>query len=147
MLAAGELRVESGPELQQGGDAPVDGDLARAWRQRAADQLQERGLAGAVSPDDADRLAPMDVKVQCAQCLEVPVPAIAMPGIEQLKQPMVRLAIQREGLRQPANPDRDVRETLRIPCVLRGTTPNRASTRPRTEERRVGNEYSRHVRI
>src|SRR3546814_11389525 len=68
ILAAGELRVESGPELQQGGDAPVDGDLARAWRQRAADQLQERGLAGAVSPDDADRLAPMDVEVQCAQC-------------------------------------------------------------------------------
>src|SRR3546814_8810886 len=99
MRAAGELRVESGPERQQGGDAPVDGDLARAWRQRAADQLQERGLAGAVSPDDADRLAPMDVKVQCAQCLEVPVPAIAMPGIEQLKQPMVRLAIHREGLR------------------------------------------------
>src|SRR3546814_7963733 len=64
--------------------------------QRAADQLQERGLAGAVSPDDADRLAPMDVKVQCAQCLEVPVPAIAMPGIEQLKQPMVRLARSEE---------------------------------------------------
>src|SRR3546814_9248999 len=92
----------------------VDGDLARAWRQRAADQLQERGLAGAVSPDDADRLAPMDVEVQCAQCLEVPVPAIAMPGIEQLKQPVVRLAIDREGLRQPANPDRDVRAHPRI---------------------------------
>src|SRR3546814_8928230 len=72
----------------------------------------------------------MDVKVQCAQCLEVPVPAIAMPGIEQLKQPMVRLAIHREGLRQPANPDRDVRAHLRIPCVLRGTTTNRASSRP-----------------
>src|SRR3546814_9837740 len=100
--------------------------------QRAADQLQERGLAGAVSPDDADRLAPMDVKVQCAQCLEVPVPAIAMPGIDQLKQPMLRLAIHREGLRQTANPDRDVRAHLRIPCVLRGTMPNRASSRQAT---------------
>src|SRR3546814_16804664 len=71
----------------------------------------------------------MDVKVQCAQCLEVPVPAIAMPGIEQLKQPMVRLAIHREGLRQSANPDRAVRAHKRIPCVLRGTPTNRASSR------------------
>src|SRR3546814_11209166 len=86
----------------------VDGDLARTWRQRAADQLQERGLAGAVSPDDADRLAPRDVEVQCAQCLEVPVPAIAMPGIEQLNKQVVRLAIEREGLRQPATTARAI---------------------------------------
>src|SRR3546814_10015956 len=72
----------------------------------------------------------MDVEVQRAQCLEVPVPAIAVPGIEQLKQPVVRLAIDREGLRQPANPDRDVRAHPRTPCVLRGTTTNRASSRP-----------------
>src|SRR3546814_14447976 len=72
----------------------------------------------------------MYVEVQFAQCLEVPVPAIAMPGIEQLKQPVVRLAIDREGLRQPANPDRDVRAHPRIPCVLRGTTTNRASSLP-----------------
>src|SRR3546814_13599309 len=72
----------------------------------------------------------MDVEVQGAQCLEVPVQAIAMPGIEQLKQPVVRLAIDREGLRQPANPDRDVRAHPRIPCVLRGTTTTRPSSRP-----------------
>src|SRR3546814_10987773 len=46
ILAAGELRVESGPELQQGGDAPVDGDLARDWRQRPAAPRPEKRRVG-----------------------------------------------------------------------------------------------------
>ena len=45
VLAAGELRIEAGAEFEQGGDPPVDLDLARRGCQRAADDLQQRGLA------------------------------------------------------------------------------------------------------
>src|SRR3546814_3708943 len=65
ILAAGELRVESGPELQQGGDAPVDGDLARAWRQRAADQLQERGLRSEEHTSELQSLMRISYAVFC----------------------------------------------------------------------------------
>ena len=51
VLAAGELRVEPGAELEQRRDAPADLDAADAGLDDPADQLQERRLAGAVSPD------------------------------------------------------------------------------------------------
>jgi hypothetical protein len=55
VLAAGEIRIEARPKLQQCRNPSVDQDLAFRWRQRAAQQLQQRGLARPVASDDADR--------------------------------------------------------------------------------------------
>src|SRR6266540_6848816 len=50
ILAPGELGVEAAAQLQQGGDAAIDGCLAFGGRQRPGDDLQQRALAAAVTP-------------------------------------------------------------------------------------------------
>ena len=71
VLAAGELGVESGAELEQRGDAPALADDARRRAQDAGDHLQQRGLARAVVPDQAERRALGDVERDVAQRPEV----------------------------------------------------------------------------
>ena len=53
VLAAGDLRVEAGAELDQRRDAPVDAIRARWSAADAGDALEHRALAGAVAADDA----------------------------------------------------------------------------------------------
>src|SRR5205823_14260740 len=67
VLAAGELRFESGAELQQRHDAAApDGDSIR-WRDDCGRDAEQRRLAGAVRADDADRLAASDRERYVAQ--------------------------------------------------------------------------------
>ncbi len=71
VLATGEVRVESRTELEQRGDAPALLDRARRRLDDAADDLQQRALAGAVVPDQADRAAGADVETDVAERPEV----------------------------------------------------------------------------
>jgi hypothetical protein len=57
VLPTGKLQVETGSQFEQCGHAAVDRDIARGGSQCSANDLQKCGLAGAVAPDDADRLA------------------------------------------------------------------------------------------
>ena len=57
VLAAGELRVEARSDLEQAADAAANLDAARGRRGDAREDLEQRRLAGAVSPDDAEHLA------------------------------------------------------------------------------------------
>jgi hypothetical protein len=60
VLAAGELGVEAGAELEEGGDAAVDLERAGGDGERAGDELEQGGFAGAVATDDAGGLAAAD---------------------------------------------------------------------------------------
>ena len=55
VLAAGDLRVEAGAELDQRRDAAVDVHRAAGRLRDAGDELQQRALAGPVAADDAER--------------------------------------------------------------------------------------------
>ena len=54
----GDLRVESGAELEQRGEAARDGDGPARRPHDAGEQLEQRRLAGAVRPDDARATRP-----------------------------------------------------------------------------------------
>jgi hypothetical protein len=58
VLAPRDLRVEAGAELDEGRDLAVHRELPGRRFEKAGDELQERRLAAAVRPDDAERLAP-----------------------------------------------------------------------------------------
>ena len=70
VLAAGDLGMKAGAELDQRRDAAVDRDRARRRPADAGDQLQHRALAGAVATDDAERLAGGDVERHALQRFE-----------------------------------------------------------------------------
>ena len=67
VLAAGELRMESGPHLEQRADAPVDVDVAGGRRGHAGDHLEQRALARAVATDEPDDLPLADLARHVAQ--------------------------------------------------------------------------------
>src|SRR5690606_23497684 len=90
-------------------------DLPRAWRQRAADDLQERRLARAVAPDDAHDLAAAHVERDVVQGLEIPVIVARTqpqrppePGQDELPQSMARAFIALVRLRHAPDGDGDV---------------------------------------
>ena len=60
VVAAGELRVEAGAGRDQAGDPAAGEHLAGVGPHHAVDQLEQRALAGAVEPHQADRLALLD---------------------------------------------------------------------------------------
>src|SRR5262249_34342913 len=62
VLAARELGVEAGADLQEGGEAAAEPRRAGGGLDDAAEDLQEGRLAGAVAADDADDLAPGDLE-------------------------------------------------------------------------------------
>lgn len=80
VFAAGELGVEAGAELEEGGDAAVDLDGTRGRRERAGDELEQGGFAGAVAADDARGLAAADFEGDVAQGVEIAVAASGAVG-------------------------------------------------------------------
>src|SRR6266536_1108719 len=60
VLAAGDLGMKPGAELEQSGEPAAHGDRARSRPENARQELQERGLARAVRSDDAHRFPRRD---------------------------------------------------------------------------------------
>ncbi len=60
VLFPGQLRIESRSEIDERGDAAVHGELPRSGNDEPGEESQERGLAAAVVPDDAERLSGAD---------------------------------------------------------------------------------------
>jgi hypothetical protein len=71
VLAPGELAVKPEAELEQRSGPAPDHDASRGRRHHACDQAQERALAGAVSSDHADRLAPRHFERDVPQRFEL----------------------------------------------------------------------------
>jgi hypothetical protein len=59
--------VEPGADLDQRAHAPADLQFPGRRREDPGEELQKRRLAGAVRPDDPERLARMHVEVDVAQ--------------------------------------------------------------------------------
>src|SRR5437667_175491 len=57
VLAPGELGVKAGADFEQAADAAAELDAAFGGRGDSADDLEERGFAGAIGADDADDFA------------------------------------------------------------------------------------------
>src|SRR5213596_2698179 len=51
VLAAGQVRMESGADLEQRCDAAADPRLAGGWFGDSAEDLEQRALAGAIAAD------------------------------------------------------------------------------------------------
>src|SRR5262252_1514625 len=62
VLAAGEIGVKAGGDLDQRADAPVDRHLAARRPENLRQQLQDRRLAGTIRSDDAERLTGPDLE-------------------------------------------------------------------------------------
>ena len=64
VLAAGEVGMEAGAELEQRGQPAAHAHLAGGRREDAGDALEQRRLARPVVAEDADRLALLDHQVE-----------------------------------------------------------------------------------
>ena len=70
VVATGELRLKSGPELQQRREAAANMDLARRRLQDAADALEQGRLARSVVADESHGLVRVDRETDVLQCVE-----------------------------------------------------------------------------
>ena len=60
VLPSGHLPFEARGELEEGGDAAIDGDLPFGREADSGDHLEDGGLAGAVAADEGDRFTGHD---------------------------------------------------------------------------------------
>ena len=139
VLDAGEVGAEARTDLEQRADAAVDADVAFAGWVDARDQLQQRRLAAAVLPHDAERLARQHVDVDAAQCPQLPLRhPLALD--QHLLQRAGRLVAQLEVPAQPAAMDRATRRPDGIRVRRQGDPRTGAAptarTPPRTDRRR-----------
>ena len=98
VLAPGELGLEAGAELEQRGDAAADGGAPAGRAEDPGDDPQERRLAGAVAPDEPDRLARLDREGDVLQRLHLACGDAAARDDELLQRPR-RLRIDEEAAR------------------------------------------------
>ncbi len=71
VLAAGQIRMEAGPQFEQGSQPTAVFDAARGGLQNPADQLEQRRFAGAVGTDQPDGRPAGDVEIDVPQRPEV----------------------------------------------------------------------------
>ena len=129
VLATRELVVETRAELEQRGHASPRDDLAPGRLQDAGDALEQRRLAAAVVPEDADRRALLDVEVDVLQSHERLVGDPAVMDDPFLQRRVV-LVVELELLRDAADLDR--RRHLRAP--RRSSPPSARTPVPRSPE-------------
>ena len=62
VLPSGEFLMKSGADLQEARDPAIDADSTLGGNGDAAQNFQQRALAGAVAADDADHFALLDAE-------------------------------------------------------------------------------------
>ena len=67
VLASGQLRVEAHTEFDERDQFALDGDRSVLRSINLRNDFQQRGLAGAVTPDDAEEIALMHLEIDIAQ--------------------------------------------------------------------------------
>ena len=70
IFTACEFGIETGPQLQQGGQTPIHSHLAMARLQGAGDNLQQGRFTRTVSADDADGLPSPKLQIERAESVE-----------------------------------------------------------------------------
>ena len=97
VLAAGELHVEAGPELEQGRDPTVHRGPALLGPEDAGHALQQGALARPVRADDAERLARRHLELDALERPELSV--LGAPSLEDGGlQVLVLLLVETEAL-------------------------------------------------
>ena len=66
--------MKAGPDLEQAGDAAAQHDAALGRLGDAAQDLEQRALAGAIAADDADDLALLDLEADVLAAPRTPRP-------------------------------------------------------------------------
>ena len=104
VLTAGEVRMESGAQLEERRDAAAGLDATRRRRDDPGHDPQQRRLTGAVAADEADRLTGLDRQRDVAQRLHV---AGTKPPArdEDVLQRALRLRIHAEHPRDAIDDD------------------------------------------
>ncbi len=97
VVAAGELRVEAGPELEDRSDVPARLQRAAGGAGHAAEKLEQGALPGAVLADDADGLSAGHLEGHFLQGRE---DGVAAPAREELDQAVDGARIDLVLLRQ-----------------------------------------------
>ena len=133
VLAPAELGAEARAQFEDGRDAAVRRHAAGGGLQRAADDLQQRRLAGAVAADDADGLAAPDVEADVGERREFPV-ILALAAGEELLQPVARRRVEAVVLRRPLRRGRRGQRTSAKPsrACWKSARPSHATARPPT---------------
>ena len=98
VVPAAEFGVKSSAQFQQRRDAPVDIDRAGGGVQNPRDHLQERALAGAILPDDAERLAALHLKTDIVKRPEILV-ALQTVQRQQFLEAVARRVVDRVTFR------------------------------------------------
>ena len=116
VLAAGQLGVEAGAELDQRDDAARHLDTAARRPRHARDQLQQRRLAGAVRSDDAEARAFRDLEADVAEREHRRVDPSARGAVDVVLAPAQAIERRRDQIdnrsrSSGAIPLRDVIET------------------------------------
>ena len=104
VLAAAEVGVEAGAELEQRADPAADGDAPGRRLDDPGDQPQQRRLAGAVAADEADGLTGLDRERDVVERLDV-LRVGAAAEDEQLLQAARLVCVNAEAARDPVDPD------------------------------------------
>jgi hypothetical protein len=76
VLAAGQVLVEAGGDLDERAGAAADFTASQRRRQNPVEQLEDGGLAGAVRADDRQRLAGRDAERDVADGPELRLPQV-----------------------------------------------------------------------
>src|SRR5437016_3530109 len=128
VFQAGKLRIESGPELQQGGDPALVPDGAVGGLERAGDDLQQSGFAAAVRPDDSSRGPRFDLKTDILQRPEFTV-TLPEPARKHLLQAIAWMVIHSILLGNAFNAERSVHVVFEIGSVVERLRTERKSVK------------------
>ena len=101
VLAAGHFRVEPGAHFEEARDAAPCADGAGGGGGHAAEQLEERALAGAVTPDDSHDVALFHLEVDVLEGPHVFACALVRAVVDFAHLEVGVLAAQHLGLPEP----------------------------------------------
>jgi hypothetical protein len=118
VLAAGELRVKAGAQLDEGGHPARDADGPGVGPINPGDEPEQGALPGAVLTDDAEGLSPRDREVDAVERLEAVV----------AQQPPAPESVDDRGLQRPLPPPRAQAEPLAHAPELDGRWRHTSST-------------------
>ncbi len=108
IFPAGQLMVEAGAKRQDRRHPPIDLHLAERRQGYPADDLQERGFAGAIAADDADAFAAANLEADVPQHPMLMVKLLPMTE-DRLFELIVAPHIELERLADPVAADDKIR--------------------------------------
>ena len=137
VVASGQLGVEADAQLDERGQPPAHADLAGIDRVDAGEALEQRALAAAVAPHDAEELAALDLEAHVLEGREL----VGRPRRERMQHALLqrRVALVREdeGLADPLGGDCRWRFRKQARPPIRAVGGGRAHARMDASNRRA----------